>query len=328
MRSPMNTVWMLTTLFYFLTQGPPPERPEFPLEKGTYWVYGGNVAWTAPKSTIVQRQSVKWRMEVADVISRDMLVMAVLKGYPRDLLGFDPKKEPGVYVIIQVSGRKHYLLAGERAKAALKRIKDPSDLLVDLVQEDEVFLETPISFQGLKPGKYQVHVDLPGFLRDSRMVELNALTTVDITLKLAGISSGPGVSTSSEPGPPGTAPILLRYTNWLSDVPPWLAFVRMFKLSGSGPPVGWLPKQPTDIGRYNLEVVSAASVADAAAFYREVMKLHGLVIEDESPQTKTSYSLRARTKDRAHEVNLTVLRLSEGRDTVVQLTDSYTLPKN
>jgi len=141
----MNTVWMLTTLFYVLTQGPPPERPEFPLEKGTYWVYEGNVVWTAPNSTTVQRQSVKWRMEVTDVISRDLLVVAVLKGYPRDLLGFDPKKEPGVSVIIQVSGRKHYLLDGVRAQAALKRIKDPSDLLVDLVRDNEIFLETPIS---------------------------------------------------------------------------------------------------------------------------------------------------------------------------------------
>ena len=186
------------------------------------------------------------------------------------------------------------------------------------------------SFQGLKPGSYQIQADLPGFLRHSQMVDLNASTTLDVALKVPSISVsvGPGVSPIAELGLPLTEPIPPRYTSWVSDVPPWLAFIRWFKVSGNGPSVGWLPKQLTDIGIYNLEVVSTASVPEIAAFYREVMKFHGLVIENEAPQTDTSYSLRARTKDRAHEVNLKVLRLSDGRDAVVQLTDSYTLPKN
>jgi hypothetical protein len=185
------------------------------------------------------------------------------------------------------------------------------------------------SFQGLRPGKYQIQSDLPGFLRDSQRVDLTASMTVDVTLKVQSqsISIGPGVSSSSVLGPTHSEPIAPQYAIGWSDVPPWFAFVKGFKFSGNGPPVGWLPKQPTDIGIYNLEVVSRASVADVAAFYREVMKLHELVIESEGPQTDTSYSFHARTKDRAHEVNLNVLRLSAGGDTIVRLTDRYTLPK-
>jgi hypothetical protein len=141
----MNSIWILATFLVLLTQALLGERSEFPLEKGTFWVYDGNVAWVAPNTTEVQRRTINWRMEIIDVISRDLVIAAVVKGHPRDLISFDPKREPGVSVIVQVHLRKHYLLEGERAQAVLKRVKDPSDLLSDLVRESEVFLETPIS---------------------------------------------------------------------------------------------------------------------------------------------------------------------------------------
>lgn len=52
-----------------------------------------------------------------------------------------------------------------------------------------------------------------------------------------------------------------------------------------------------------------------------------VVIESETPQTETSYSFRARTKDGAHQVNLEV-RGSSGQASRVVLTDTWTLPKN
>jgi hypothetical protein len=140
----MNTIRILATFLVLLTQAFG-ERSEFPLEKGTFWDYDGNVAWVAPNTAVVQRQTITWRMEIIDVISRDLVVAAVVKGHPRDLISFDPKREPGVSVIVQVHLRKHYLLEGERAQAVLKRLKDPSDVLSDLVRESEVFLETPVS---------------------------------------------------------------------------------------------------------------------------------------------------------------------------------------
>jgi hypothetical protein len=141
----MQGIWILTTFLYFLQQAPPVERSEFPLEKGNYWLYQGNVAWVETNSTAVQRRTINWRMEVTEVISRDLVVAAVLKGHPRDLIWFDPKREPGSYVIVQVNLRKHYLLEGDRAQVVLKRLKDPSDLLSDLIRDSEVFLETPVT---------------------------------------------------------------------------------------------------------------------------------------------------------------------------------------
>jgi len=136
---------ILAAFFFVLTQALPPERSEFPLDKGTFWVYAGNVTWVTPETPAVQRRTITWRMEIVDVIPRDLLVAAVVKGHPRDLIWFDPKREPGVYVIVQVNLRKHYLLEGERAQTVLKRVKDPADLLSDLVRESEIFLETPVT---------------------------------------------------------------------------------------------------------------------------------------------------------------------------------------
>jgi hypothetical protein len=141
----MNAVWFLSALFFLLPQAPPPDHAEFPLEKGNYWVYEGNVAWTDGNTKTVQRRSIQWRMEVTDVISRGLVVGVVLRGHPHDLIDFEPKRQPGVYVILQVHQRKYYLLAGERAQLALKRLQEPSDLLIDLVRDNEIFLETPIT---------------------------------------------------------------------------------------------------------------------------------------------------------------------------------------
>jgi hypothetical protein len=183
------------------------------------------------------------------------------------------------------------------------------------------------SFQGLKPGTYQLQVDLPGFSRRVQAVELSVSTTLNLTMEVAPTTwSGVSVDTTSLPEPI-PEPIPIQYLSSVKDVPPWLASYRWNRTSGSGPPVGWIPKQPTDIGRYSMEVLNAGSVSDVAAYYREVMRRHGLTIEEETSQTESSYSFRATTKDRTHEVNLKVLRLP-GRGTVVQLTDTYTLPKN
>ena len=142
---PMGNSWISLIVLYLFSQVQGPAPPDLPLEKGSYWVYRGNVAWTAANSATVQRQSIEWRTEVTEVIERDSLVVAVLKGHPRDLISFEPKRQPGLHLLVQVSGRKHYMVSAPRAETVLKRIKDPSDLLADLFQEGEIFLETPLS---------------------------------------------------------------------------------------------------------------------------------------------------------------------------------------
>jgi hypothetical protein len=68
-----------------------------------------------------------------------------VKGHPRDLAFFDPKREPRISLLVSVNLQKYYLLEGDRVQTALNRLKDPQDLLVGLVHESELFLDAPIT---------------------------------------------------------------------------------------------------------------------------------------------------------------------------------------
>jgi hypothetical protein len=128
-----------------LGQNPVADAHEFPLEAGMYWNYEGNVVWSEAGASAVQRRQMTWRMEIVEVITRDWTTAAVLKGHPRDLVFFDPKREPRTSILVSVNLQKYYLPEGDRAQAALNRLKDPQDLLMGLVRESELFLEAPIS---------------------------------------------------------------------------------------------------------------------------------------------------------------------------------------
>ena len=139
------TRWLLTLALGFLGQNPAIDRPEFPLEPGMYWNYEGNVVWTEPGASAVQRRRITWRMEVVEVITRDWTTTAVLKGHPRDLVFFDSKREPRTSLLVSVNNQKYYLLEGDRVQPVLTRLRDPKDLLIGLVRESELFLEAPIA---------------------------------------------------------------------------------------------------------------------------------------------------------------------------------------
>jgi len=139
------TPWLLTLVLYFLGQNPNAERHEFPIEPGMYWIYEGNVVWPEPGATAVQRRQITWRMEITEVITRVWSTVAVVKGHPRDLVFFDPKREPRTSLLVSVNLQKYYLIESDRVQAALNRLKDPTDLLTGLVRESELFLEAPIS---------------------------------------------------------------------------------------------------------------------------------------------------------------------------------------
>ena len=139
------TPWLLSLALGFLGQSQVAERHEFPFEPGMYWNYEGNVVWTEPGTSAVQRRPITWRMEIVEVITRDWTTVAVLKGHPRDLVFFDPKREPRTSLLVSVNLQKYYLLEGDRVQPALNRLKDSKDLLMGLVRESELFLEAPVS---------------------------------------------------------------------------------------------------------------------------------------------------------------------------------------
>ncbi|MCB9076612.1 MAG: hypothetical protein H6631_03410 [Anaerolineaceae bacterium] len=115
----------------------PQPRADFPLEKGAMWRYEGTVKWQ--EGSEVLKDNVTWTMEVIDSIDRLHVKGYLLKGSPLDLAWYEPGKEPGTHVIVQV-GTKYYY--GD--KTTWSRLQDPDDLLLELVTEGDLFLDLPL----------------------------------------------------------------------------------------------------------------------------------------------------------------------------------------
>jgi hypothetical protein len=178
------------------------------------------------------------------------------------------------------------------------------------------------SFTGLTPGEYRIEASLPGFLKTSKTIDLSVSTTVNIEMSIMPSFSCPGHPSCWLP----PDPIPSEFRSQISHLPEWLP-VHGKLISGTGPAAGWIPIRESDVGHYRLDFL-AESVSQVAEYYREVMKRHGLIIESESPLTEASYSFRARTIDKAHQITLEVRESSAPRTSRVVLTDTWALPKN
>jgi hypothetical protein len=111
----------------------------FPLKKGAYWIYEGSVMWQQGDEAEVMDEHLTWKMEVVDTIQREQVKGYLIKGHPRDLAWYEPDKERGTYVVVQV-GSKYY----ESREKTWERLKDENDLLIDLVDEGQIFLDLPL----------------------------------------------------------------------------------------------------------------------------------------------------------------------------------------
>lgn len=115
----------------------PVAQADFPLEKGTKWVYEGSVKWQAEAE--VFEDTVSWTMEVIDSIERIHVKGYQLKGSPLELAWYEPDKMPGTHVIVQVGSKYFY---GD--ETTWQRLQDPEDLLLGLVTESNLFLDMPL----------------------------------------------------------------------------------------------------------------------------------------------------------------------------------------
>lgn len=115
----------------------------FPLEKGNFWIYQGEVKWTEVPDKVLNK-NISWKMEILDTIKRGHLFAAVVKGHPHDLVWYEGYQTPGDYLILRVGNSKYYILDQPRADEAIKRLKNMDDFLGGLVSEDDLFLEYPI----------------------------------------------------------------------------------------------------------------------------------------------------------------------------------------
>ena len=123
---------------------PEPVEDPLPLAIGNAWTYTGEVWWAPPESRTVYRENVKWKMEITDIVERDGLRAAVIKGHPQDLMLYEKGREQGDDLLIATDSGKYYLLDGERARAALEQVRDPSNPLIDLVDDPDLILDLPL----------------------------------------------------------------------------------------------------------------------------------------------------------------------------------------
>src|SRR5689334_7232890 len=82
----------------------------FPMQKGTRWVYRGEVAWqTGSGLSSVRKKRLDWTMEVVDRIDRGPYQAALLLGHPMDLAWYEEETKRGWHILIAVEHFKFYL---------------------------------------------------------------------------------------------------------------------------------------------------------------------------------------------------------------------------
>jgi hypothetical protein len=115
----------------------------FPLQVGNYWLYEGFRRWTPTGSKQFVQEPVTWKMEVVEVISREFITAAVIKGYPQEAARFEEDAKRADYLFLAIGKDRYYFLEGVRVAEIVARLKDEDDLLAKLVFEDELFLKVP-----------------------------------------------------------------------------------------------------------------------------------------------------------------------------------------
>lgn len=143
---------MLSTLFRALTfivicfclpllAGAAKPVEAFPLVQGNYWLYRGTAKWQENGATVNKTVTVK--MQVLETIRRGHVLFAVLSGYPSDFQT-DPS-QPHNFLLIRAGAGAFYLIRGERLSVVLPRVRNAKDDLLNLVEENELFLDLPLT---------------------------------------------------------------------------------------------------------------------------------------------------------------------------------------
>ena len=115
----------------------------FPLSKGAYWVYEGDVKWQTGADMF--EKIIRWKMEVIDVVQRNDTAGFKMQGAPWDLAFYEDGKKPSEYSFIKVGSSRFY----QGSTEDYARILDKGDFLMNLVKDSSLFLDIPL-IQGEK----------------------------------------------------------------------------------------------------------------------------------------------------------------------------------
>ncbi len=91
--------------------------PVFPIQKGTYWIYRGEVAWADPDNHVHSRK-LDWKMEVTDEIQRGRYKAAWLLGSPFDLMWYQEGKPRRCHLGVAVDEKSFCLVDCPALQAA------------------------------------------------------------------------------------------------------------------------------------------------------------------------------------------------------------------
>ena len=148
------------------------------MSAGTYWIYRGIVRWTHENSTEVSETKVEWKTQIRRLIHHGEYSAAVVNGFPSDLNWSNGKPQPVDSLLIRFRDYKFYLVSAERLGEDLKRLENPQDSLQGMLDEDDLFLQLPLT-------KNKKFCDAEGMARPDGdycwVVESSTLVPLDLT---------------------------------------------------------------------------------------------------------------------------------------------------
>ena len=138
---PIQTVFVVATP---LPPSPTPiPPPAFNFPKGAVWTYQGVVKW-GDENAKVQQKTLIWKMRIADRIEHgNGIVGYVMSGHPIDLAFYAADKKPGDFLYIAQANRVYQITLIDHAP--IDRLKNKSDALTDLLADDHLVYDFPLS---------------------------------------------------------------------------------------------------------------------------------------------------------------------------------------
>jgi hypothetical protein len=114
---------------------------DFPLEKGTRWIYEGSAEWTVNVSTVERSTQVHWATTVVDSACDTDKCLALVRGFPDELAWYQPGQEPHLGILVCKQNKLYHLDAAndEEAHELFRHLQmdtkaafSDNDLLLDL----------------------------------------------------------------------------------------------------------------------------------------------------------------------------------------------------
>ncbi len=115
---------------------------QFPFRSGVEWIYSGTAKSSEPGAGEESR-STTLRAEITEVVRRDFVIAALIRGCPLGML--QPDAPAAECAVLQVGSGLLYLVEAPRTSEVLRRLHDRRDELVGLLHESELVVRFPLS---------------------------------------------------------------------------------------------------------------------------------------------------------------------------------------